>query len=50
MLIALWMMSHGAAMLLIAKTILPEEAAMARKVFTSSVAALLREAQGAVGS
>ena len=48
MLIALWMMSHGAAMLLIAKTVLPEEAAVARSVFTASVAALLREAQGGI--
>jgi len=48
--IALWMMGHGAAMLLIAKTILPEEAAVARAVFTASVATLLREARGAVGN
>lgn len=48
--IALWMMGHGAAMLLIAKTILPEEAAVARGIFTASVATLLREARGAVGN
>jgi AcrR family transcriptional regulator len=41
---ALWMMSHGAAMLLIAKTILPKDAAEARAVFSASVAALLQRA------
>ncbi|MGA7908672.1 MAG: TetR/AcrR family transcriptional regulator [Candidatus Sulfotelmatobacter sp.] len=44
LLLALWMMAHGAAMLLIAKTILPAEAANARAVVTASVATLLREA------
>jgi AcrR family transcriptional regulator len=39
---ALWMMTHGAAMLLIAKTILPRDAAEARAVFKASVAALLQ--------
>lgn len=38
---SLWMMAHGAAMLIIAKTVLPEDAAQARAVFTASVAALL---------
>lgn len=40
---ALWMMAHGAAMLLIAKTILPKDAAQARAVFTASVGALLQK-------
>ena len=39
--ISLWMLGHGAAMLIIAKTILPEEADQARAVFTASVRALL---------
>jgi AcrR family transcriptional regulator len=39
--IALRMLVHGAAMLLIAKAILPEDAEEARTVFTASVAALL---------
>lgn len=39
--ISLWMLAHGAAMLMIAKTILPQEADHARTVFTASVAALL---------
>jgi AcrR family transcriptional regulator len=39
--ISLWMMAHGAAMLMIAKTILPEDAAGARAIFSASVAALL---------
>jgi AcrR family transcriptional regulator len=43
---ALWMLGHGAAMLLIAKTILPEDAGKARAVFTAAVRALLRTAQG----
>lgn len=38
---SLWMLSHGAAMLMIAKTILPEDAAAARAIFSASVAALL---------
>jgi hypothetical protein len=41
---ALWMMTHGTAMLLIAKTILPKDAEEARAVFTASVTALLRQA------
>jgi len=43
--LALWMVAHGAAMLLIAKTLLPEEIKDARTVFTKTVAALLREWQ-----
>jgi AcrR family transcriptional regulator len=38
---ALFMIVHGAAMLLIAKTILPKDIGQARAVFTASVAALL---------
>jgi AcrR family transcriptional regulator len=38
---SLWMLAHGAAMLMIAKTILPEDTEEARAVFTASVAALL---------
>ncbi len=41
LLTALWMLLHGAAMLLIAKTILPKDAEEARAAFTASVAALL---------
>jgi AcrR family transcriptional regulator len=44
MLLALWMLGHGTAMLLIDKSILPNEAAQARAVFTRSVKALLRAA------
>lgn len=43
LLVALWMVAHGAAMLLIAKSIPPKDAAEARAVFTASVAALLRQ-------
>lgn len=39
--LALWMMAHGAAMLLIAKTILPKDLKTARAAFTNSVRALL---------
>ncbi len=46
LLLALWMVGHGAAMLLIAKTILPKDAAAARAVFTETVAALLGAARG----
>jgi AcrR family transcriptional regulator len=45
LLVALWMVSHGAAMLLIAKTILPKDAANARVAFTETVAALVRGAE-----
>jgi AcrR family transcriptional regulator len=38
---SLWMLAHGATMLIIGKTILPEDAGKAREVFTASVAALL---------
>ncbi|MFZ0138808.1 MAG: TetR/AcrR family transcriptional regulator [Candidatus Sulfotelmatobacter sp.] len=43
---ALRMVVHGAAMLLIEKAILPEDAAEARAVLTASVAALLSAADG----
>jgi AcrR family transcriptional regulator len=46
-LMALWMVAHGAAMLIIAKTILPKDAKEARVVFTETVAALVRQAQSA---
>ncbi len=45
-LMALRMLVHGAAMLLIEKAILPEEAVEARAVLMASVAALLRAADG----
>jgi AcrR family transcriptional regulator len=41
---ALWMVVHGAAMLLIEKTIRPEDAEEARADFSAAVAALLRAA------
>jgi AcrR family transcriptional regulator len=41
---ALWMVVHGAAMLLIEKTIRPEDAEEARVDFTGAVAALLKAA------
>jgi AcrR family transcriptional regulator len=44
MLTVLWMLVHGAAMLLIAKSILPQDAAKARSVFSASVATLLLQA------
>jgi AcrR family transcriptional regulator len=43
---AMWMMVHGAAILLIEKTILPKDAEGARSVFTAAVGALLRQADG----
>jgi AcrR family transcriptional regulator len=43
---ALWMVCHGAAMLLIAKMIPPMDAVEARAVFKASVAALLQRAVG----
>jgi AcrR family transcriptional regulator len=43
-LLALQMLTHGAAMLLIAKTILPKDAEKARSVFEASVGALLEAA------
>jgi AcrR family transcriptional regulator len=46
MLMALRMVVHGAAMLLIEKAILPKDAAEARTVLTASVAALLRQGDG----
>ena len=39
---ALWMLSHGVAMLMIAKTILPEDVKESRAIFRASVEALLR--------
>jgi AcrR family transcriptional regulator len=41
MLTALWMLGHGAATLLICKSILPQEAEKARAIFTDSIKALL---------
>lgn len=41
LLMALWMLTHGTAMLLIAKSILPEEASPAREVFRASARAML---------
>jgi AcrR family transcriptional regulator len=46
LLTAMWMMVHGAAILLIEKTILPKDAEGARSVFTAAVGALLRQADG----
>ncbi len=46
LLTALWMTVHGAAMLLIEKTILPQDAEAARSVFSAAVAALLQRADG----
>jgi AcrR family transcriptional regulator len=42
--LGLWMVVHGASMLLIAKTILPKDAAAAREVVTTSVAAIVSRA------
>jgi AcrR family transcriptional regulator len=41
---ALWMMVHGAAMLLLSKSIEPKDAELARTAFTRSVRALLKDA------
>jgi len=41
--VALWMLAHGAAMLLIAKTIRPRDLKTARAVFANSVRALLKQ-------
>jgi len=43
--LALWMLVHGAAMLIIGKTILREDVKAAREVFSDSVKVLLRAAQ-----
>jgi AcrR family transcriptional regulator len=43
LLMASWMLGHGAAMLLIAKSILPEEAVEAKTVFKTAVKVLLSE-------
>jgi AcrR family transcriptional regulator len=40
---ALWMLSHGVAMLMIGKAILPEDVKESRAIFRASVAALLRK-------
>lgn len=45
LLTALWMLTHGAAMLLISKSILPQDAPAARTAFIQSVAALLKDAR-----
>ncbi len=45
MLLALWMLGHGAAMLLIDKSIPPEEAPEAKRVFSGAVKAVMREAE-----
>ena len=44
LMIALWMMAHGAAMLLISKSILPKDAKFAHAMFTRSIQALLKDA------
>jgi hypothetical protein len=44
MLMALWMMVHGTAMLLIEKSILPSDATQARAIFTKTIATMVREA------
>jgi AcrR family transcriptional regulator len=44
LLTASWMVVHGAAMLLIAKSILPQHAKEARSVFSATVKVLLRKA------
>jgi AcrR family transcriptional regulator len=44
--LALWMVGHGTAMLMLAKTIPPERTEEARSVFRATVALLLREAPG----
>jgi AcrR family transcriptional regulator len=47
LLMALWMLTHGAAMLIIAKEIPEKDAEAARAVVTETVAALLRDARRA---
>jgi AcrR family transcriptional regulator len=42
---ALWMLTHGAAMLLIVKAILPQDAARAREVFSETVRTVLNGAK-----
>jgi AcrR family transcriptional regulator len=46
LLTASWMVVHGAAMLLIEKSILPKDAKEARSIFTATVKAVLRRADG----
>lgn len=43
-LMALWMIVHGTAMLLIEKSILPRDATQARAIFTKTIATMVREA------
>lgn len=43
LLMALWMLSHGTAMLLICKSFLPEEEVEARTIFKASIKALLHD-------
>jgi Tetracyclin repressor-like, C-terminal domain len=43
--LALWMLAHGAAMLIIGKTVLPSDVEAARAVFSKSVKALLNGVQ-----
>jgi AcrR family transcriptional regulator len=45
MVVALWMVGHGAAMLMIAKSILPDDAKAARAIYSKLVKALLEAAQ-----
>jgi len=40
---SLWMLAHGATMLIIGKTILPTEVQESRATFTAAVAALLEK-------
>jgi hypothetical protein len=40
---SLWMLAHGATMLMIGKTILPTEVQESRATFTAAVAALLEK-------
>jgi AcrR family transcriptional regulator len=42
--LSLWMVAHGAAMLMIAKTIPPQQVTAARRVFTATAKTLLEEA------
>jgi len=48
--LSLWMVAHGAAMLMIGKTIPPENVAAARSVFATTVETLLRAASRRRGS
>jgi AcrR family transcriptional regulator len=46
LLMALWMIVHGAAMLIIAKEVPLKDVGAARRVFTQTVATLLQDARG----